>query len=71
MDDIRALSFEAAFAELEQIIAQLDSGKLALDESVTLYERARALSQHCQTLLDSAELRITRLNDDGTVDEQA
>lgn len=67
MNDIQTLPFEAAFVELEQIIARLDSGDLSLDESVNLYERGRALSEHCQTLLDNAELRVRRLNDDGEV----
>lgn len=66
MDSINGLSFEAAYAELEQIIARLDSGGLSLDESVTFYERGRALTAHCQALLDAAELRITQLDEEGS-----
>jgi exodeoxyribonuclease VII small subunit len=61
------LSFEEAYAELEQIITRLEAGDLPLDESVTLYERGRKLSEHCQTLLDKAELRISQLADDGSL----
>jgi exodeoxyribonuclease VII small subunit len=61
------LSFEEAYAELEQIITRLESGELPLDESVTFYERGRKLSEHCQTLLDKAELRINQLAEDGTL----
>ncbi len=68
MSDINALSFEAAFAELESIIAQLDSGELGLEESVTLFERGRTLSEHCQSLLDKAELRVKQLTDSGKVE---
>ncbi len=64
-----ALSFEDAYAELEDIIAQLDAGDLALEASVTLFERGRALAQHCQTLLDSAELRVNQLLDDGQIEQ--
>jgi exodeoxyribonuclease VII small subunit len=64
MPEINALSFEAAFAELEQIIIRLDGGDLSLDESVTLYQRGRALSLHCQALLDGAALRVTRLDEE-------
>jgi exodeoxyribonuclease VII small subunit len=60
---IQELTFEAAYAELEQVLSQLESGVLSLDESVTLYERGRQLTAHCQTLLDQAELRITQLTD--------
>ncbi|HEX2623131.1 MAG TPA: exodeoxyribonuclease VII small subunit [Phototrophicaceae bacterium] len=61
---IKNLSFEAAFAELETIVAQLESGELSLEESVTLFERGRQLSTHCQTLLDNAELRVSQIGDD-------
>ena len=66
--DFDALSFEDAYAELEDIITQLDAGDLALQASVTLFERGRALAQHCQTLLDTAELRVNQLLDDGQVE---
>jgi len=65
MDSINGLSFEAAYAELEQIIQQLDAGSLPLDESVRLYERGRALTDYCQNLLDAAELRVSKLTDEG------
>lgn len=65
MDSINGLSFEAAYAELEQIIQQLDAGSLPLDESVRLYERGRALTDYCQNLLDTAELRVSKLTDEG------
>jgi exodeoxyribonuclease VII small subunit len=68
MSDINALSFESAFAELEAIIAKLDSGEMELEESVTLFERGRTLSEHCQTLLDKAELRVKQLTDSGKVE---
>jgi exodeoxyribonuclease VII small subunit len=61
------LTFEQAFEELNAIVQQLESGELALEESVTLYQRGRALSTHCQSLLDRAELRVNQLNDDGSV----
>jgi exodeoxyribonuclease VII small subunit len=67
MTSINELSFEQAYDELEEIIAKLESGELALEESVTLYERGRQLSAHCQTLLDKAELRIQKLNDNGVL----
>jgi exodeoxyribonuclease VII small subunit len=61
------LTFEQAFEELNAIVQQLESGELALEESVTLYQRGRALSARCQSLLDRAELRVNQLNDDGSV----
>jgi exodeoxyribonuclease VII small subunit len=64
MTDNQSLSFEAAYAELEEIIARLDSGDLPLEDSVALFERGRKLAAHCQSLLDNAELRVSQLLDD-------
>ncbi|MFO7321668.1 MAG: exodeoxyribonuclease VII small subunit [Chloroflexota bacterium] len=68
MSDINELSFEDAYAELEAIVLKLESGELSLEESVALFERGRRLSEHCQTLLDQAELRVSRLTDDGRLE---
>jgi len=68
MSDINELSFETAYEELEGIITKLESGDLPLDDSVTLFERGRLLSEHCQSLLDKAELRVSQLTSDGRVE---
>jgi exodeoxyribonuclease VII small subunit len=68
MSDINALSFETAFAELEAILARLESGDLTLEDSVEQFARGRALSEHCQSLLDKAELRVNKLTDSGSVE---
>ena len=63
--DISQLTFEAAYAELENIVLQLEGGELPLEEAVKLYDAGRSLAQHCQTLLDSAELRVTQVGVEG------
>ncbi len=61
------LSFEVAYAELEELILKLDSGDLPLEDSVALFERGRKLAGYCQGLLDSAELRVNQLLDGGEI----
>ncbi len=56
--------FEDAYQELCQIIDQLESGDLALDESMALFERGRKLIQLCEGQLNAAELRISQLVSD-------
>jgi exodeoxyribonuclease VII small subunit len=68
MTQISELSFEAAYEELAAIIQQLESGSLSLDDSVRLFERGRALSEHCQALLDKAELRVMQLTGSGEIE---
>ena len=63
------LSFEEALRQLEQIVGQLEEGKLPLEESLRLYEEGQALSTHCQTLLEQATLRVEALTADGEIVE--
>jgi exodeoxyribonuclease VII small subunit len=67
VSSISDLSFEAAYAELEAIIMQLEAGELALEESVSLFEKGRLLAAHCQALLDKAELRVNQISDRGEI----
>ena len=59
--DIAGLSFEQALAELEKIVAELESGQSALDESITRYERGSALKAHCEAKLRAAQLRVEKI----------
>jgi exodeoxyribonuclease VII small subunit len=66
--DVSALSFETALAELESIVEKLESGKVDLEQSISIYERGEALKKHCEKLLKDAEARIEKitLRPDGT-----
>ena len=67
--DVATMPFEAALAELEEIVDQLEKGAVALDESIRLYERGEALKKRCDELLKSAEMRIEKitLSADGAI----
>ena len=60
-DDVKAMTFEAALAELEGIVARLEGGKAPLAESIAIYERGEALKSHCEGLLKAAEARIEKI----------
>jgi exodeoxyribonuclease VII small subunit len=59
--DIVSLSFEQALAELEQIVARLESGQAPLEDSIRLYERGAALKAHCEARLEAARLRVEKI----------
>jgi exodeoxyribonuclease VII small subunit len=59
--DIATLSFEQALAELEQIVARLESGQAPLEASISMYERGAALKVHCETRLEAARLRVEKI----------
>ncbi len=66
-EEIGAMSFEAAMAELEQIVAKLEKGDVELEESIAIYERGETLRTHCDGLLKKAEAKVEKitLNADG------
>jgi exodeoxyribonuclease VII small subunit len=57
-DDITALSFEDALAELERIVRGLEGGQQKLEEAIVSYERGTALKRHCEAKLAEAEARV-------------
>jgi len=52
------LKFEAALAELEQIVQNMEGGRLPLEESLEAYRRGSELLKHCQQQLGDAERKI-------------
>jgi exodeoxyribonuclease VII small subunit len=59
--DISALSFEQALAELEKIVAELESGQAPLERSIEMYERGARLKAHCEARLEAARLRVEKI----------
>ncbi len=62
---VEDLSFEEAMAELEGVVERLDSGDVALDLSIALYERGAALKDRCSAKLAEAEEKVAAI----TLDE--
>jgi len=61
---VEELTYEQAYAELESIVANLESEERNLDEAIAQYERGQALAKYCATLLDKAELKVQQLSGD-------
>jgi exodeoxyribonuclease VII small subunit len=55
------LSFEAALAELDQVVAALEGGQLELEESIVRYQRGVALLVSLQGKLADAQQKVTML----------
>jgi exodeoxyribonuclease VII small subunit len=52
------LSFEAALAELEALVAQMETGELPLQESLAAYKRGAELLAYCQAALKNAQQQV-------------
>jgi len=58
---ISEISLESALDELEEIVRELESGRLSLDESLELFERGIRLVRICSSKIECAERRIESL----------
>ncbi len=54
-------TFEEGLAELEEILSQIESGQVGLEESLAKHERGTFLIQHCRGVLNRAEKQIELL----------
>ena len=61
---METLSFEEAFKQLEATIVALQDGKMPLDRALQQYQEGMKLAQHCNELLQQAELTIRQLTVD-------
>lgn len=66
--EIDHLTYEQAFAELESIVAELESDERSLDSALALFERGQALARHCANLLDQTELKVQQIVGEDLVD---
>ncbi|MFW6347522.1 MAG: exodeoxyribonuclease VII small subunit [Cyclonatronaceae bacterium] len=57
------LSFEEALGELESIVRKLEDSSLPLEESVAQFEQGLKLSRHCSKVLEEAELRVKKVEE--------
>ena len=55
-------TFEEAIEELENIINRLEEGDVPLDETIKLYEKGSELKDFCEKKLQSAEVKIQKIN---------
>lgn len=57
-------TFEQLLAELQEVVASLESGKLTLEESVKAYQQGMELSLECKKRLEQAkEIIVTKMKD--------
>lgn len=57
-------SFEAAMADLEKLVAQMEAGELPLEASVAAYKRGSDLVRYCTMQLDKVEQQVKVLDGD-------
>lgn len=55
-------SFESAMAELSELVAQMETGQLPLEASITAYQRGSDLIKYCASQLEKVEQQVKILD---------
>lgn len=56
-------SFETAMADLELLVADMESGKLSLEDSLAAYKRGAELMTYCRSRLEEAQQQVRVLEE--------
>ncbi|MCM3126468.1 MULTISPECIES: exodeoxyribonuclease VII small subunit [unclassified Paenibacillus] len=71
MANEKELNFEAAMAELEEVVNQLERGDVPLEQAIELFQRGMKLSQICNQKLEQVERKIEMIvEEDGEFRKQ-
>ena len=57
------INLKQTFKELENILNQLESSDIDIDQMVKLYEKGMKLSKHCKNIIEKAEQKIKIINE--------
>lgn len=63
------LSLEETFAQIEEVIARLETEEITLEESFAQYHRGMKLLAHCNETIDQVEKKVLKISEDGGLDE--
>jgi len=66
-DPTQPASYGEAVAQLEQLVAALESGQLPLEELLGQYQRAADLLRYCRDRLQAVEEQVKLLDDGGAI----
>ncbi len=64
----KAQGYESAMAELEQIVADMEAGRLSLEDSLAAYKRGAELLAFCRSRLEDAQQQV-RVLEEGMLKE--
>lgn len=57
----KSVTFEESMERLDEIVKLLEKGDVPLEESMKLFEEGTKLAAKCSSLLEGAQLKVTKL----------
>ena len=67
----KTIDFETSLEQLEELVEQMESGELSLEDSLKAFEKGIKLTRECQEQLNNAEQKVTTLMEKSGVLELA
>lgn len=61
VNNVSKLTFEQSMKRLEEIIDNLESGNVELENAINLYTEGIKLQEHCKNKLENAKLKIEKI----------
>ena len=61
VNNVSKLTFEQSMKRLEEIINNLESGNVELENAINLYTEGIKLQEHCKNKLENAKLKIEKI----------
>jgi exodeoxyribonuclease VII small subunit len=58
-------SFDQRLERLEQIVGELEQGKIGLEQAIGRYQEGTELVRQCRAILDQYQKRVEELTDSG------
>ncbi len=58
------MTFEESLEQIRDLVDQLESGELSLEDSIDKFREGSALLDHARQLISEAELRVRVLTDE-------
>lgn len=68
-EELDNLSLEEAFAKIEELMENMSSDTVTLEDSFTLYKDGMELLKACSDKIDTVEKKVQMLNAEGSVVE--
>ena len=65
----KEIKLEEAFAKLDEILDELESPDISLEESFQVYEEGMKLIRQCNETIDRVEKSVLKLNENGELEE--
>lgn len=66
---MKKMTYEEAFASLEELVSKLEKGDMALDETTKIYAEAVKLADFCSQSLEKSRIKIEKITESQKEDE--